>query len=71
VVFRVPKASYSSATGLGQQKLEFKKMVQAFHKAGIEVILDLVFQPHRRGRRAGTDALLSRDRQQNLLHAGG
>jgi glycogen operon protein len=43
VVFRVPKASYSSATGLGQQKLEFKKMVQAFHKAGIEVILDLVF----------------------------
>jgi len=43
VVFRAPKASYSSATGLGQQKLEFKEMVQAFHKAGIEVILDLVF----------------------------
>jgi glycogen operon protein len=43
VVFRAPKASYSSATGLGQQKVEFKKMVQAFHKAGIEVILDLVF----------------------------
>ena len=43
VVFRAPKASYSSATGLGQQKLELKEMVQAFHKAGIEVILDLVF----------------------------
>jgi glycogen operon protein len=43
VVFRAPKASYSSATGLGQQELEFKQMVQAFHKAGIEVILDLVF----------------------------
>jgi glycogen operon protein len=43
VVFRAPKASYSSATGLGQQKVEFKGMVQAFHKAGIEVILDLVF----------------------------
>jgi glycogen operon protein len=43
VVFRAPKASYSSATGLGEQKLEFKKMVQAFHKAEIEVILDLVF----------------------------
>jgi len=43
VVFRAPKASYSSATGLGQQKLEFKEMIQAFHKAGIEVILDLVF----------------------------
>jgi glycogen operon protein len=43
VAFRAPKASYSSATGLGQQKLEFKEMVYAFHKAGIEVILDLVF----------------------------
>jgi glycogen operon protein len=43
VVFRAAKASYSSATGLGQQELEFKQMVQAFHKAGIEVILDLVF----------------------------
>jgi isoamylase len=43
VVFRAPKASYSSATGLGQQEFEFKEMVQAFHRAGIEVILDLVF----------------------------
>ena len=43
VVFFAPKASYSSSGGLGQQKLEFKEMVQAFHKAGIEVILDVVF----------------------------
>jgi glycogen operon protein len=43
VVFCAPKASYSSSGGLGQQKLEFKEMVQAFHKAGIEVILDVVF----------------------------
>ncbi|MBW4050064.1 MAG: glycogen debranching protein GlgX [Proteobacteria bacterium] len=43
VVFRAPKASYSSAGGLGQQKLEFKEMVRAFHKTGIEVILDVVF----------------------------
>jgi glycogen operon protein len=43
VAFFAPKASYSSAGGLGQQKLEFKEMVQAFHKAGIEVILDVVF----------------------------
>jgi glycogen operon protein len=28
---------------LGQQKLEFKEMVRAFHNAGIEVILDVVF----------------------------
>jgi isoamylase len=43
VVFCAPKASYSSSGGLGQQKLEFKEMVRAFHKAGIEVILDVVF----------------------------
>jgi isoamylase len=43
VVFSAPKASYSSSGGLGQQKLEFKEMVKAFHGAGIEVILDVVF----------------------------
>ncbi|HUB66331.1 MAG TPA: glycogen debranching protein GlgX, partial [Candidatus Methylacidiphilales bacterium] len=43
VVFFAPKASYSSAGGLGQQKLEFQEMVHAFHEAGIEVILDIVF----------------------------
>ena len=43
VSFFAPKASYSSAGGLGQQKLEFKEMVRALHKAGIEVILDVVF----------------------------
>jgi glycogen operon protein len=43
VAFFAPKASYSSSGGLGQQKLEFKEMVRAFHKAGIELILDVVF----------------------------
>jgi glycogen operon protein len=43
VAFFAPKASYSSSGGLGQQRLEFKEMIQAFHKAGIEVILDVVF----------------------------
>ena len=43
VAFFAPKASYSSSGGLGQQKLEFKEMVRAFHQAGIEVILDVVF----------------------------
>ncbi len=43
VVFFAPKASYSSSGGLGQQKLEFKEMVRAFHSADIEVILDVVF----------------------------
>jgi glycogen operon protein len=43
VVFCAPKASYSSSGGLGQQTLEFKEMVQAFHAARIEVFLDVVF----------------------------
>jgi len=43
VAFSAPKASYSSAGGLGQQKIEFKEMVRALHQAGIEVILDVVF----------------------------
>jgi glycogen operon protein len=43
VAFFAPKASYSSAGGIGQQKLEFKEMIQAYHRAGIEVFLDVVF----------------------------
>ena len=43
VAFFAPKASYSSSGGVGQQKLEFKEMVRAFHGAGIEVLLDVVF----------------------------
>jgi glycogen operon protein len=44
VAFFAPKASYSSVGGLrGEQRLEFKEMVKALHDAGIEVILDVVF----------------------------
>jgi len=43
ILLCAPKASYSSLKGLGQQVLEFKEMVRAFHKAGMEVILDVVF----------------------------
>ncbi len=43
VAFCAVKASYSSSGDLGQQKLEFKEMIRAFHAAGIEVILDVVF----------------------------
>jgi glycogen operon protein len=38
---------------LGQQKLEFKEMVRAFHKAGIEVILDVVFNHTAEGNELG------------------
>ena len=53
VVFFAPKASYSSSGGLGQQKLEFKEMMQAFHRAGIEVILDVVFNHTGEGNELG------------------
>jgi isoamylase len=53
VTFFAPKASYSSAGGLGQQKLEFKEMVRALHQAGIEVILDVVFNHTAEGNELG------------------
>ncbi len=39
--FFAPKAAY--AARVGQQVREFKEMVKAFHKAGLEVILDVVY----------------------------
>ena len=53
VVFCAPKASYCSSGGLGQQKLEFKEMVRAFHDADIEVILDMVFNHTAEGNELG------------------
>jgi glycogen operon protein len=42
VGFFAPKLSYSIAGAHGQQIQEFREMVKAFHRAGIEVILDIV-----------------------------
>jgi len=53
VVFCAPKASYSSSGGVGQQTLEFKEMVRAFHHAGLEVILDVVFNHTAEGNELG------------------
>ena len=41
--FFSPKASYASVREQGAQVLEFKEMVSAFHRAGLEVIVDVVF----------------------------
>ena len=43
VSFFAPKASYAAARGPSGALREFKEMVKAFHHAGIEVILDMVF----------------------------
>lgn len=53
VSFFAPKASFSSAGGFGQQKLEFREMVLALHQAGIEVILDVVFNHTAEGNERG------------------
>lgn len=43
IAFCAPKASYAATGEHGGQVNEFKRMVKALHKAGIEVILDVVF----------------------------
>jgi glycogen operon protein len=41
--FRAPKAGYAATGPLGMQADEFKALVRDMHRAGIEVILDVVF----------------------------
>ncbi|OHD63460.1 MAG: glycogen debranching enzyme GlgX [Spirochaetes bacterium RBG_13_51_14] len=43
IAFFAPKGTYASAGCMGEQVVEFSNMVHAFHEAGIEVILDVVF----------------------------
>jgi glycogen debranching enzyme GlgX len=41
--FFAPHGAYSSSGDQGQQVTEFKQMVKNFHEAGLEVILDVVY----------------------------
>jgi glycogen operon protein len=43
LAFFAPKAGYASDSRNGNQVREFKEMVKALHRAGIEVILDVVY----------------------------
>jgi isoamylase len=43
IAFAAPKAAYASAGPEFNQVNEFRDMVRAFHAAGIEIILDVVF----------------------------
>ena len=45
-------------------------MVKALHRAGIEVILDVVYNHTGEGNHLGPDALAARDRQRRVLPAG-
>ena len=48
-----PMSRYSSSGDMGQQVVEFKQMVKDLHKAGIEVILDVVYNHTCEGNRMG------------------
>jgi len=54
IAFFAPKASYANLNQEGTQINEFKDLVKAFHRAGIEVILDIVFNHTAEGDDKGT-----------------
>ena len=51
--FFAPDVRYSSSGVTGEQVTEFKNMVKALHKAGIEVILDVVYNHTGEGNHLG------------------
>ena len=67
--FFAPHNAYAASGSRGQQVPEFKSMVRALHQAGIEVILDVVYDHTAEGDHLGPDAVLPRHRQRRLLPA--
>ena len=65
--FFAPHSAYASRGTRGEQVREFKEMVKALHAAGIEVILDVVYNHTGEGNQLGPTLVLSRDRQCLLL----
>jgi isoamylase len=53
LAYLAPHGPYSSAGDTGGQVTEFKSMVKAFHHAGIEVILDVVYNHTAEGNHLG------------------
>ena len=51
--FFAPHAAYSSSGQMGEQVSEFKSMVRSLHSAGIEVILDVVYNHTAEGNHLG------------------
>src|SRR5216110_2761701 len=51
--FFAPHAAYSSSGQFGEQVTEFKSMVRSLHAAGIEVILDVVYNHTAEGNHLG------------------
>jgi isoamylase len=53
LAFFAPHSDYASTGDLGQQVQEFKGMVKALHAAGIEVVLDVVYNHTAEGNHLG------------------
>jgi len=53
ISYLAPHSGYSSAGALGQQVQEFKNLVRTMHEAGIEVILDVVYNHTAEGNHLG------------------
>ncbi len=68
VSFFAPHQAYSSRQDPLGPVDEFRDLVKALHRAGIEVILDVVFNHTAEGDHGGPTLCHPRDRQQHLLH---
>ncbi|TVP61671.1 MAG: glycogen debranching enzyme GlgX [Nodularia sp. (in: Bacteria)] len=53
ICYFAPYTGYSANSGHGEQVKEFKEMVKALHKAGMEVILDVVYNHTGEGNNLG------------------
>ena len=69
--FFAPHNAYSSSGERGEQVNEFKSMVKAYHHAGMEVILDVVYNHTAEGNHIGPHPELQGHRQRLLLPTGG
>ena len=68
--FFAPHADYSASGDRGQQVAEFKQMVKSLHRAGLEVILDVVYNHTAEAGRPGCLAVLPWPRRPRLLPTG-
>ena len=68
--FFAPHNAYSHSGDRGQQVAEFKQMVKSFHEAGLEVILDVVYNHTAEAGPLGPTLQLPRARRPRLLPAG-
>ena len=68
--FFAPDNRYASSGGAGQQVTEFKRMVKAIHAAGMEVILDVVYNHTAEGNHLGPTLCFRGVDNRRLLPSG-